>query len=655
MVRVCVIDDDEADRNKMVSILESTKPENVEYQKFLTEYRYDEYRALTDELAKISKSTSSHVAFSDSESGSIQEVKRYRREIALRGFEELCRYQPHIAIVDWSIYESTDMGETIASWLFSMGARVILVSQLFKKEHINAVAQGIGSKYDVVVNKFAAGFSEIVENLCPEIDAEVLVEYEQQDYFDYVAKHLGVVIPGTTVRVQPRGDDLKRALAEVYPLAFHRRKDDDPWVATRVDELGEEVVKRQDHAKQYRCHVLKGSRSEIEEYSARRYQFSGSRVRDPDQDRVHSVVIKVSGMGGEHAIVKFASRYQIIEEIARFRVFVNDNIAPRAGYIRSHFNFWGLGCIRYVNLGTSEHGKPGFERWKLRYLDPSIKTEEISAPISQFFKSTWWKPYANSQPFRDVDILDIYGKELLREDGIEGSREKFLQYITLGWPRKDEQGNSVVWNIRRDGTQNRPGCNVGLRTDFSKGFEVCNLPEIIGTSKFASIDWFFQTLTHGDLHSQNLLVAGTECWVIDFERSGFGPWLRDLAELEVDLLTALIHGDEPGPAEYCSFVEQLYFDVENSKWRDQITKGLPSIPNSFENEPQFQKAWAVISEIRKSIELPVFGNAVESLAIHVMLNAAFLAKRAYRYPEGARAIILASILCDNLAFDPYSK
>jgi hypothetical protein len=47
-------------------------------------------------------------------------------------------------------------------------------------------------------------------------------------------------------------------------------------------------------------------------------------------------------------------------------------------------------------------------------------------------------------------------------------------------------------------------------------------------------------VTHGDLHGDNLLVDGDQnLWVIDFERSGYGPILQDFTELESDILTRL--------------------------------------------------------------------------------------------------------------------
>ncbi len=49
-----------------------------------------------------------------------------------------------------------------------------------------------------------------------------------------------------------------------------------------------------------------------------------------------------------------------------------------------------------------------------------------------------------------------------------------------------------------------------------------------------------QAITHGDLHGDNLFIEDEHAWAIDFERSGYGPILRDFVELEQDIITRLV-------------------------------------------------------------------------------------------------------------------
>jgi hypothetical protein len=58
-------------------------------------------------------------------------------------------------------------------------------------------------------------------------------------------------------------------------------------------------------------------------------------------------------------------------------------------------------------------------------------------------------------------------------------------------------------------------------------------------------------ITHGDLHSDNLLVDSSQHgWVVDFERCGEGHALQDFIELEFDLITRMAGVKENFPAFY---------------------------------------------------------------------------------------------------------
>ncbi len=64
-------------------------------------------------------------------------------------------------------------------------------------------------------------------------------------------------------------------------------------------------------------------------------------------------------------------------------------------------------------------------------------------------------------------------------------------------------------------------------------------------------------ITHGDLHADNLFVdMDGRSWAIDFERTTYGPILRDFAELEADIVTRLTRLDPAEPA-FTEFIQQL--------------------------------------------------------------------------------------------------
>jgi CheY-like chemotaxis protein len=65
-------------------------------------------------------------------------------------------------------------------------------------------------------------------------------------------------------------------------------------------------------------------------------------------------------------------------------------------------------------------------------------------------------------------------------------------------------------------------------------------------------------LSHGDLHGGNLFVdTRHDVWIIDYERTGFGPKLQDYVELENDILTHLAEMDTDDWPQYLRLLLDL--------------------------------------------------------------------------------------------------
>lgn len=94
-------------------------------------------------------------------------------------------------------------------------------------------------------------------------------------------------------------------------------------------------------------------------------------------------------------------------------------------------------------------------------------------------------------------------------------------------------------------------------------------------------------MTHGDLHGGNLFVdARGEIWVIDYERTGFGPILQDWAELETDILTNLAKVDA---GDWLDYRRLLVHVLEPTR--------IPLAAND-KDFGSFDKEWRVISKLR---------------------------------------------------------
>src|SRR5437016_4372156 len=96
------------------------------------------------------------------------------------------------------------------------------------------------------------------------------------------------------------------------------------------------------------------------------------------------------------------------------------------------------------------------------------------------------------------------------------------------------------------------------------------------------------SITHGDLHSGNVMVSKSgRTWLIDFYRTGWGPALRDFAQIESDIKFDLLGTDSL----------RLRYDLEKAllapeRMDDQIT--LNSKPSA-----QQARAVAAIQQLRQ--------------------------------------------------------
>lgn len=96
--------------------------------------------------------------------------------------------------------------------------------------------------------------------------------------------------------------------------------------------------------------------------------------------------------------------------------------------------------------------------------------------------------------------------------------------------------------------------------------------------------------THGDLHSDNFFVDKRhDVWLIDYERTGFGPILQDWVELENDTLTHLAELNAPQDwSAYYQLLVALLSDTSIQPSKDRDFRSL-----------KFDKEWKSINEIRR--------------------------------------------------------
>jgi len=186
-------------------------------------------------------------------------------------------------------------------------------------------------------------------------------------------------------------------------------------------------------------------------------------------------------------------------------------------------------AIRYTpaggRLGTSE-------TFKDFYRDNKVET--INALLDTLFRGeetplhTWYRErreqkvtHENEDIFAHYNrILRIRERELTKQIKGKGPIERLLASLTGGGAsgvRLERRRNRVIVHV------------LNLEPWTVKDFMLLAL----GERKLPLPGPHWWGITHGDLNGENILVDERNVpWLIDFERTGWGPAFRDFAELE---------------------------------------------------------------------------------------------------------------------------
>lgn len=206
---------------------------------------------------------------------------------------------------------------------------------------------------------------------------------------------------------------------------------------------------------------------------------------------------------GRHRVVKLARKDKINNEVERYRQHVKDKM-PGAFYaeLQSAATLWDIGGVVYNYIGAGNR-LTMLRQYYHQHNDP----QPILRPLKTFFDAeNWGHFYRNgAMPlsktlFAAYDELWKYGLSKQFNDWREHDGEIELPHFGRALP------NPMRW----------------LARNYARAFQLRHLR---------------QAITHGDLHSDNLFVSDSHAFPIDFERTGYGPILRDFVELIQDLST----------------------------------------------------------------------------------------------------------------------
>ncbi len=233
--------------------------------------------------------------------------------------------------------------------------------------------------------------------------------------------------------------------------------------------------------------------------------IQGRAVRTTNVYHSRSVVLKAwLRESRQPLIIKLAHEAKINQEYTNFKKHIDNNL--RRGFYavikRMPYSYLGLGSLVYEFMGTDIiNTLPTFTNHYIKEKSP----EKIIKPIQHLINTVWKDLYTDSRSELTGSLFDAYNRYMHLESRIPdlAQLEKTVHFQGINL----DFNNPILWTFNQ--------------------------------SKYSDLPRKWQAITHGDLHGDNIFTDGEHAWVIDFERSGSGPILRDFVELEVDLVTRL--------------------------------------------------------------------------------------------------------------------
>ena len=336
---------------------------------------------------------------------------------------------------------------------------------------------------------------------------------------------------------------------------------------------------------------------------------------------------------GEPVVIKFGRRNNIERERRNYFRYVAPFAGLRATQLRGEMaRTLRLGGLLFSFIGQA----PGTPRDFLAYYrDPCVSSEQVCRTIQDLFEETCGRWYRGKQRWvaRKPDALAC---DLERRLGLDQ-------------PSKQRTLAEVVACLL-DG---RPHSGLALKPAGAKSLEVHwrgwhrELPNPAYFIRYRR-DRFplpsYQAITHGDLHGRNLFVdEDGRAWLIDFFHTGWGPLIRDFAELESVIKFNLL--DLPDLVERYALEQALLIP----RRFDQALDLPASVP------PPIQRAYAAIQTLRQQVhhwtdtwETAEYEVGLLYYALKVMVWAV-LRDRDLLAPIRARhALLSAALICEKL-------
>lgn len=349
-------------------------------------------------------------------------------------------------------------------------------------------------------------------------------------------------------------------------------------------------------------------------------------------DKAHSVIVRplTSGQsgtgvlraqpfydhgGGRAVIVKFGDFQKIDHESRQFTECVQPFISGgRATSILAKRRTPHLGGLLYSLLGADK------EQWEDfgHYYERS-STQKVIDVLDHLFLDTCGAWYANLGRLQPFDLTSDY-REML------GFSQASLDHALLQMQKTVKGRQKLVFTAL---SQERSFLNP--------------LQKIDEQSLMRST---YTCITHGDFNDQNILVDSSgHSWLIDFQATGPGHVLRDIAQLDSVIRYLLLSHDEATLDERLQMEEALC-SVSHFSQVEQLNTLLQTTNQAL------AKTYAVVVHLRTLARKLVAQNLSNDMSEYsiALFYFAINTLRFYAIPSCQRehALLCASLLADRL-------
>ena len=317
---------------------------------------------------------------------------------------------------------------------------------------------------------------------------------------------------------------------------------------------------------------------------------------------------------GEERVVKFGDVRTIDREYQNYLDYVEkfiggSTVVPNNGLRRTP----RLGGIIYKLIGAAGEQTESFGSFYAR-----SETSEINQLLDRLFFETCKSWYSNPGNQQSVELTTQYTQSL----GL--TQQKLERALTEGL--KSVQGKQTLHFNLLDGDRTFPN-------------------PVLAMADFDFEETTYECKTHGDLNENNVLVDNLgHTWLIDFDKTGKGHILRDVAEMDCIVRFKLLSSDDATLQERLEMEEALC-SIRQFTDVDQLSQRFVT------NNPLLAKAYATVVHLRTiARRLVLHSHDIKEYNI-ALFYYALNTIRFYDIPTVQRqhALLSASLLVNQLA------